>query len=556
MEPVQYLRALRQWWQVIVALTLVGFIAAFALTKTPVPEYTATHTIALDGTNTDSVTLSRAAFLTTTGQVQAQANAKLGPPEPDVTATADSDLNGLQITATAATPERAVQVADTYTAELVAFLQNAAVTQYNAELATAQADVNTAAAAFAASGSNVNSPASSKYNSAVAHLQDLESQGTPTSGFSTLGTTSVDTVGGGSSRTSRAIIGGLVGFFLGVLLALVLARFDTRIRTRESAEAAFGVPVVAEIPMLPRKLRKQHAIVTESDPESLSAEAYRSLRTALVVSSSAARTPDASRGTYNASAYGRPLDWPHERSQPERGRVIMVVSPGTSEGKTTTSANLAVAFAETGRSVLLLGLDLRRPELHQYFGLSEQPGMTDLLADHDPHRALSDVVRATPYPGITIATSGVPVEHPGELLARSLDLIASARVLADIVIIDTAPLLATDDAGVIMPLVDEVVLVCRSGRTPNDASRRARELLARLQAPLVGVTLIGVQSLRGSKSYYRSEYRSRKPPAHRGSREPSPVVTPVDPAPMATNGHGPIVYPAPSPEPSQPRRGS
>ena len=107
MEPVQYLRALRQWWQVIVALTLVGFIAAFALTKTPVPEYTATHTIALDGTNTDSVTLSRAAFLTTTGQVQAQANAKLGPPEPDVTATADSDLNGLQITATAATPERA-----------------------------------------------------------------------------------------------------------------------------------------------------------------------------------------------------------------------------------------------------------------------------------------------------------------------------------------------------------------------------------------------------------------------------------------------------------------
>ena len=142
--------------------------------------------------------------------------------------------------------------------------------------------------------------------------------------------------------------------------------------------------MVAEIPILPRKLRKKHAIVTESDPESLSAEAYRSLRTALVVQSGAVRKPAPSRGSRNPLANGRPF----EGQRGEVGRVIMVVSPGTSEGKTTTSANLAVAFAETGRSVLLLGLDLRRPELNEYFGLSEHPGMTDVLADRDPRRAL------------------------------------------------------------------------------------------------------------------------------------------------------------------------
>ena len=147
------------------------------------------------------------------------------------------------------------------------------------------------------------------------------------------------------------------------------------------------------------------------------------------------------------------------------------------------------------------------------------------------------------------------MEHPGELLSRSLDLIASSTTLADVVIIDTAPLLATDDAGVLMPIVDDVVLVCRAGRTPNDASRRARELLARLQAPVVGVVLIGVQSLHGARSYYRSEYRTRKQPARRDPATTEAISAPQDPPPVASNGHGPIIYPAPPPQPSQPRRG-
>ena len=110
---------------------------------------------------------------------------------------------------------------------------------------------------------------------------------------------------------------------------------------------------------------------------------------------------------------------------------------------------------------------------------------------------------------MSIVTSGAPVEHPGELLARGLDLIASARKLADIVIIDTAPLLATDDASVILPIVDDLVLVCKAGRTPIDAAVRTRELLARLEASVVGVVIIGADQLPSSRSYYRTDYRSR-----------------------------------------------
>ena len=284
--------------------------------------------------------------------------------------------------------------------------------------------------------------------------------------------------------------------------------------------------------------------MTESDPESLSAEAYRSLRTALVVQSSAVRKPAPSARERQPFANGRPFEG--RRAPAEVGRVIMVVSPGTSEGKTTTSANLAVAFAETGRSVLLLGLDLRRPELNEYFGLSEQPGMTDLLADRDPRpRAVPMSCVPTPIDGISIATSGVPVEHPGELLSRSLELIASCTTLADIVIIDTAPLLATDDAGVIMPIVDEVVLVCRAGRTPNDASRRARRTAGSPAGAAGGgdahrgAVVAGLRS-----SYYRSEYRTRKQPAAPRSRQPEAISDPGRPAPVASNGHGPIMYPA------------
>ena len=508
MEPVQYLRALRQWWYVIVLLTVVGFGAAIATTSTPTPSYDATHILVVESSDADSVDLARAAFLATNGDVPDRVAAVLSGDADalarSVFVESDEALEGLRITASSSDAERAELVADTFATELVTFLDERSATNYTAELQAATVARDAAFGALTAAGANATAAQRNQYEDAVDRLAILVSDGAPTAGLATIGNTQVErTSSATTSRTMRAAVGGLVGLFLGLTVALVLARFDTRIRSRQRAEEAFRAPVIAEIPVVSRKIRKSHQIVTQSDPESIAAESYRGLRTALLVASGAQRVP--------ATRAGRQLQ--RRPVEERRGRVVMVASPGMGEGKTTTSANLAVAFAESGREVIVVGCDLRRPELQSYFGLTDRPGMSDALKPGS-NASLESVIRDTEIPRVRVITSGAPLEHPGELLAQGLPQIYALADIADIVIIDTAPLLATDDASVLLPLVDDVVVVCRAGRTPTEAGALASELLERLNARVVGVALIGAQQLPSARSYYRSDYRSRtRPPA-------------------------------------------
>jgi capsular exopolysaccharide synthesis family protein len=537
-EPVEYLRALRQWWFIIVALTLLGLFAGAFSASSAKARYSATHTLeAPDGTT--PVALNRAAFLTTTGPVPRLVAAKLGgDPEAlasSVGASANPGLEAVQVTASGATPGRASQLADTFAEQLVASLDQTAAADYDASVTKAKQTAAQASTALAQAGPNPSETVQRNADQATRALADLQSSGPPTSGFTTIGNTVVSSSGAGGSRAAtRAAIGGFMGLLLGVIVALVLARFDTRIRSRENADEAFGFPVISEVPLFNRHLRGAHEIVTSKDPESLAAESYRSLRTALVVAATAKRRSTTVEGNGAAAPGTGPA------------RVIMVVSPGTGEGKTTTVANLAVAFAESGRRVLLLGMDLRRPELHGYFGIDEGPGLTDVLSQTVDGPSFDAAIQATEFPGVQIVPSGQPVEHPGELIARGPDVIARATERADIVIVDTAPLLATDDASVLMPAVDEVVVVCRAGRTPMEGARLASDLLTRLDAPVVGVALIGAPKLQSARSYYRTDYRSR----HRN--RPAPVATaetdasaesgsePAEPiAPATANGSAP-----------------
>ena len=510
MEPIHYVRALRQWWRVIAILTLIGLLAAALSWTAPIDAYAATRTLVTDdatgeSSSPDVVSLARAAFLSTNSEVLQRVAGVVGDDAADlssrITATPDESLNGVFITATAATPAHAEEIAKTFADELVAYLDEQAGVRDQKARDAAQRQLDAALT-------------TEQIAAAQGRLAELDSRGPPSAGLAPIGSISVESEGAGTSRALRALIGGLMGLLLGVVVALLLARFDTRIRVRDGAEAAFGVPVIAEVPALGRRLRKSHAIITSHDPESLSAEAYRGLRTALVVAANARKQASVVSRTGRRSGQS-------ESSAASKGSVVMVVSPGMNEGKTTTAANLAVAYAETGRSVLLLGCDLRRPGLHTFFDLTESPGLTDVFSATGGSRSLESVVRETPYPGVRIATSGDPVKHAGEYLTRGLNVIESARDLADVVIIDTAPLLATDDAAVLMPIVETVVIVCKSDLTRKESATRARELLDRLQAPVAGVALIAAKQLATARSYYRyrSEYRSRRP----GAREQEPL---------------------------------
>ena len=203
-------------------------------------------------------------------------------------------------------------------------------------------------------------------------------------------------------------------------------------------------------------------LVVLADPDSPSAEAYRSLAANLQF------------------AYAdRQL------------QTIGITSAAEGEGKSTTVANLAVALAQSGRRVIVVDADLRRPGQHTLFGLQRDQGLTNLLVGDEPELPLQD----SGAPGVRILASGPAPSNPLEALAsRRFDqALALARAQADFVLVDTPPAGALADVAVIAPRLDAVLLVVSAGRTKRDLARRAREQLERVNANLLGVVLTDVR---------------------------------------------------------------
>ncbi len=291
----------------------------------------------------------------------------------------------------------------------------------------------------------------------------------------------------------RLGIAALLGLLLGAALALVVERLDSRMRTREQVEDAFGLPVLAEVPALAPAQRKERRVVSAERPASTVAEAYRTLRSSVLL-----LRPDSGQAVAGTSEGRAPL-------------VVLVTSALPGEGKTTTVANLAAVMAEAGRRVLTLSFDLRNPKLHEYFDVADGTGMSDLLAGDRPQH-LEQVVRDTRIPGVTIATSGQELGHPGALLASAGPLIAAARGLADVVLIDTAPLLAVSDAIDLAQHVDVALVVTRLNRTTTGHAAAAQRLLSRLGVPALGTVLVGSRPTGAQEGYLVAEHRQGRSP--------------------------------------------
>jgi capsular exopolysaccharide synthesis family protein len=173
--------------------------------------------------------------------------------------------------------------------------------------------------------------------------------------------------------------------------------------------------------------------------------------------------------------------------------VLLLTSPGPGEGKTTVSTNLAIALARTGREVLLVDADLRKPRVHEIFGLANDTGLSDLLRAEK--RATEHEVRAlcqsTELAGLNVLTSGKGDEETLDLLSRrrSQELMDQLRRQFDAVIIDTPPVMHLADARVLGRLADAVVLVVRAGETNRDVAIAARRRLAEDGIPLLGTIL-------------------------------------------------------------------
>jgi capsular exopolysaccharide synthesis family protein len=217
-------------------------------------------------------------------------------------------------------------------------------------------------------------------------------------------------------------------------------------------------------------------LITISHPRSLISEAYRTLRTNLEFSS---------------------LDKPI--------RSMVVTSAAPEEGKSTTLANLAVAVAQSGKKVILVDCDLRRPSLHQIFGVGNAPGLSDMM--RDDALMTKPPVQETTVPNLYLLPSGTLPPNPAELLGsrRMSEVVAALQQHAEMVLFDAPPVIAVTDAAVLASKVDAVLLVVSAGKTKREQAKKAKALLEKVNARLIGTVLNNVKGETSSYQSYSSE---------------------------------------------------
>jgi succinoglycan biosynthesis transport protein ExoP len=274
--------------------------------------------------------------------------------------------------------------------------------------------------------------------------------------------------------TRAAMLGGVIGLILGAVLGYGRDRLDDRIRDETRLKALIGeVPVLGRIPLDTRKQPARPVALVE--PRSPVSEAFRALNTNL-------------RFLAAARAQQRTGDV---------GEILVVTSALTSEGKTTVAGNLAVTAARTGLRVLLVDADLRKPSISNLFGVETPRGLAHLLAGQKLKVRVD-----TAEPNLRIIGAGTVPPNPAELLAspRAAPMWEQLRQQADLVIVDTPPVLSVADALEITHHADWVLLTVRYRQSREHQLLGALERLHRVGSPITGVVWSGITG--DEQSYY------------------------------------------------------
>lgn len=182
-------------------------------------------------------------------------------------------------------------------------------------------------------------------------------------------------------------------------------------------------------------------------------------------------------------------------------QVIMVSSAGPGEGKSTTISNLAVAYSQSDRKVVLIDADMRKPTAHKTFQISNRFGLSSVMAQHS---TLQEVIQSTDIPNLDVITAGPIPPNPAEMLAskRMTTVLDELRTMYDIVLVDTPPLLAVTDAQIAATKSDGVVLVVDQGRVKRQFAQKAIQNLQNVNARILGVVLNNVKRRSNEAAYY------------------------------------------------------
>ena len=268
-------------------------------------------------------------------------------------------------------------------------------------------------------------------------------------------------------------LGIIVGILSGFGIALLRDQLDNTVKTQETLEELTGTGAVGYIPF-DKNLGTEPAISFDND-NSATAEAFRKLRTNLQFLT---------------------VDHPP--------RVLVVTSSSPSEGKSTTSINIALALAEAERTVVLVDGDLRRPRLAKYLDVLGSVGVSTVLSGG---AALDEVLQQTKFPRLSVLAAGPTPPNPSELLGSlaAEKMLAELRSRFDYVIIDSAPLLAVTDGAILAAKSDGALVVVKAGKTRRDQLSHAIGMLNDVGATLLGAVLT-MMPTRGSGAYSYNYY--------------------------------------------------
>jgi capsular exopolysaccharide synthesis family protein len=217
-------------------------------------------------------------------------------------------------------------------------------------------------------------------------------------------------------------------------------------------------------------------LITHGHPKSVLSEAYRNIRTSILLSFS--------------------------EKPPKK---IVITSPNPGEGKTTTVINTAIALSQTGAKVLIIDGDMRHPRVHKIFNEENGAGLSNFLSGNAP---LDSVIKKTEVPNLYFIPSGPIPPNPSELIGSNLfkEMIKVLGNRFDHIILDSPPALGFADSIILSTTVDGVILVVLGGKTPRETLQRTKEILQQVNAKILGVIINRVDIHRGEYGYYYYRY--------------------------------------------------
>jgi succinoglycan biosynthesis transport protein ExoP len=495
-----YLQVLhhRKWW--VGSITVLGLAASLAFSLTAHKQYSATAQLLIQspvgatGLGTlqqqpvTQTQIETQLQLVTSAPVQQAVRRRLNS-TPAVTASEVGQTSVIAVTATSGAPARAALVANLYATAFVQYCQTVATHS----LETAEAQLRSQISAL---GQQLK-PFKGNYGSAEAsallnqeavlkeQLAQMQVSGAVEMSAVVLVTPAQAPASPSSPKPVQDTLLGLAaGLSLGLGAAFLRDSLDDRLTSKEAAERAGNAPVLVMAPLVNSLRRGKPIVVSVSEPTSPAAESYRSLRTSL--------------------QFAR---------QEQQLRTILVTSPGVGEGKTSVLANLGVVFAQAGERVVLVSCDLRRPMIGEFFGLSEQVGLTSVLLGQ---QTLTEAVR--PVPGLdrlSLLPAGPVPSNPAEMLssARAAEVFAQLRAHFDLVLVDSPPVLPVTDAAVLSRYADGTLMLAAAGQTRRTDLHRAVERLDQVRAAILGIVFNKVTRQTGR--YYGYTYTYKPYPADR-----------------------------------------